>query len=124
MTDYHNNAIVDVDAMHVDDRPMSIKIRQSGIDRDELGERARYAYVVFVDGAPIITGDDLHGPVGYWPEAEEMAYTLGGFLGAAYECGQLTEHGKSYSASERDYLAEHGERLASWAALRNEDKQK
>ena len=112
--DYQNEATVSVPALNTGDTPMTIRIRQSGVDRDDMGERARFAWVVLHNNVPCLDGNDLYGPA--TAGAEAMAVTLADFLGATWEHGELTEHGREYSASDRDWLSEHAERFGVWAA--------
>lgn len=108
-----NYVKIDVDRLRIDDRPLALEVWQIGGDR-RIGEaRPRYAYNVWFDGEIVMVGSDLYGPANsIHPEAEEMAATLAGFLGATYECGELTEHGKSYEVDQQAWLAEHAERLS------------
>lgn len=111
---FDNDAIVPVPAMYADDEPLTIYIKQSGVE-PEGG--ARFAYRVMAGDVIGVQGDDLRGPAhGVWPEAHDMARVLAGFLGATYECGDLTEHGEQYSRAEQEWLSVHAERLSMWNA--------
>lgn len=109
-TAYDNAAFVHVPQLYVSDRDLFLQVAQVGVTSDGA---ARFAYVVWDgDDASPIAGEDLCGPAaGTWPEAEDMANVLAGFLGAAYECGEVTEHGESYSPEELEWLEEHADRF-------------
>jgi hypothetical protein len=113
----HDRALlVSVPQMMMDDPSMSIRMEWVGMERDDYGSRARFAYQVMEEGEVKITGADLCGPAtGQVPDLMEMVVTLAGFLGATYECGQVTEHGESYPPAERAWLETHAERFNVWA---------
>ena len=114
MITYDNTADVKVPALYEGDPDITITIMQCGVT--ESGG-ARYAYFVLEGGELRISGANLCGPAyGMWPEAADMARTLASFLGATYECGELTEHGESYSPIERMWLEVHAERFGLWAS--------
>lgn len=112
---FDNGATVPVPAMHEGDTAITIEVAQYGVTAEG---RAQFSYTVREGGMARVTGRDLFGPAtGLWPEAADMAVTLASFLGATYECGEVTEHGESYSPEALSWLETHAERLGDFAAL-------
>jgi len=120
MSTFDNEAKVSVPPLSIEDEEILIHIMQYGVT--ESGG-ARFAYVVQHGEEYPISGTDLCGPAsGIWPEAADMAVTLGAFLGATFECGKLTEHGEGYSPEELAWLEVHAESLGCWASEMEESR--
>jgi hypothetical protein len=117
---FDNAAELTVPPMYAGDTALTVEIWQSAVNGDGS---ARFSYIVREDSIAQLVGSDLSGPAsGVWPEAADMAYTLGSFLGATYECGDLTEHGESYTPAEQVWLSTVAERFDMWAAEHEESR--
>lgn len=115
---FDNIAEVTVPPTYVGDTELTVEIWQSAVNGDGS---ARFSYIVREDSIAQLVGSDLSGPAsGVWPEAADMAFTLGSFLSATYECGELAEHGESYTPAEQVWLSTVAERFGCWVAERDE----
>ncbi len=102
----------------------TLTIRSEGKhwSRDDPGARVRYRYTVKdgETGAVILTGNDLHSGCGAEPDSQAGMTSLLSFLGATYECGEMSEQAESYPTHTHEWLERNAEECMMHAVERED----